>query len=121
MKPGIPWSVKGIGDDAREAAKQAARRSGMTLGEWLNSVILGQAEGAPVPEEPPQYRPAPARRPAAYPRDDFNSKLDDIAAQLARLAEREQDTAAGHLHESAQQTEADREADRHRRATGPAA
>ena len=44
MKPGVPWSVKGIEAEAREAAKFAARRSGMTLGEWLNSVILDQAD-----------------------------------------------------------------------------
>jgi localization factor PodJL len=44
MKPGIPWSVKGIEPEVREAAKDAARRSGLTLGEWLNSAILEQAE-----------------------------------------------------------------------------
>lgn len=35
-----PWSVKGIDPKAREVAKELARRSGMTLGEWLNRVIL---------------------------------------------------------------------------------
>ena len=45
MKPGLPWSVKGIEPDVREAAKLAARRSGMTLGEWLNSTIMDQADG----------------------------------------------------------------------------
>jgi localization factor PodJL len=37
---GAPWSVKGIDPKAREVAKELARRSGMTLGEWLNRVIL---------------------------------------------------------------------------------
>ncbi len=37
---GGPWSVKGIDPKAREVAKELARRSGMTLGEWLNRVIL---------------------------------------------------------------------------------
>jgi localization factor PodJL len=35
-----PWSVKGIDPKAREVAKELARRSGMTLGEWLNRIIL---------------------------------------------------------------------------------
>ncbi len=35
-----PWSVKGIDPKARELAKDLARRSGMTLGEWLNQVII---------------------------------------------------------------------------------
>ena len=44
MKFGVPWSVKGVRPEARETAREAARRSGMSLGEWLNSVILQQAE-----------------------------------------------------------------------------
>ncbi|MFO1186030.1 MAG: peptidoglycan-binding protein [Alphaproteobacteria bacterium] len=47
MKSNIPWSVKGIDPEAREAAKIAARRAGMTLGEWLNSLILQSGE---IPE-----------------------------------------------------------------------
>ena len=43
MKFGVPWSVKGIRPEARESAREAARRSGMSLGEWLNNVILEQA------------------------------------------------------------------------------
>ena len=43
MKPGIPWSVKGIEGKAREVAKDAARAQGMTLGEWLNQKILDAA------------------------------------------------------------------------------
>ena len=37
---GGPWSVKGIDPRARARAKTAARKEGMTLGEWLNRVIL---------------------------------------------------------------------------------
>jgi localization factor PodJL len=40
MSAGAPWSVKGIDPKAREIAKDLARRSGMTLGEWLNQMIL---------------------------------------------------------------------------------
>lgn len=40
MRPGVPWSVKGIEPEAREAAKIAARREGVTLGQWLNQKIF---------------------------------------------------------------------------------
>ncbi|MDB5432224.1 MAG: Localization factor PodJS, partial [Caulobacter sp.] len=40
MAGGAPWSVKGIDPKAREAAKDLARQNGMTLGEWLNRMIL---------------------------------------------------------------------------------
>ncbi|MDB5569990.1 MAG: peptidoglycan-binding protein, partial [Hyphomicrobiales bacterium] len=43
MSKAVPWSVKGVDFDAREAAKEAARRSGMPVGEWLNSVIAEHA------------------------------------------------------------------------------
>jgi localization factor PodJL len=45
MNTGAPWSVKGVDPDARETAKSAARDAGLTLGAWLNSVILARGEG----------------------------------------------------------------------------
>ncbi|HEY5412785.1 MAG TPA: Localization factor PodJS [Caulobacteraceae bacterium] len=42
-----PWSVKGIDPKAREIAKDLARRSGLTLGDWLNRMI----EDSPEPGE----------------------------------------------------------------------
>ena len=86
MKPGIPWSVKGIEPETREAAKDAARRSGMTLGEWLNSKILNSAD---------EHESAPAARPqrATPARAETSIRLEDIAEQLSRIARREQNTA----------------------------
>lgn len=40
MSAAAPWSVKGIDPRAREIAKDLARRSGLTLGDWLNRVIM---------------------------------------------------------------------------------
>ena len=37
-----PWSVKGIDPRAREAAKAAAQREGLTLGEWMNQRLLSE-------------------------------------------------------------------------------
>jgi len=39
MKSGGPWNLRGLRPEAREAARDAARQSGMSVGEWLNSVI----------------------------------------------------------------------------------
>src|SRR5437773_8152198 len=98
MKPGIPWSVKGIEPEVREAAKYAARRSGMTLGEWLNTVILDQAEDGSAPDQPlepvPHKEISEGRRPEpASRRNDQTVRLEDIAEQLSRLARREQESA----------------------------
>ncbi len=72
MKFAVPWSVKGIRPEARETAKEAARRSGMPLGEWLNSVILQQAE-----EED-------GGRASSY-RDDDDSYGDELTGVHQRL------------------------------------
>ncbi len=45
MKFGFPWSVKDIRPDARDTAREAARRAGLPLNEWLNAVILQHATG----------------------------------------------------------------------------
>ncbi len=104
MKPGIPWSVKGIEPEVREAAKHAAKRAGMTLGEWLNSVILEQNEQAPgepdhadVPapaEVASRQQDAPRPRYESAPRGDSSLRLQDIAEQLSRLAQRERESAS---------------------------
>ncbi|CAN7298539.1 hypothetical protein LJR090_002183 [Bosea sp. LjRoot90] len=47
MATSLPWSVKGVDPRTRDAAKTAARRAGMTLGEWLDSKIREEA-GEPV-------------------------------------------------------------------------
>ena len=52
MKSGGPWNLRGLRPEAREAARDAARRSGMSVGEWLNSVIQQDDDndyGAPMP------------------------------------------------------------------------
>ena len=110
MKPGIPWSVKGIEPEAREAAKLAARKAGLTLGEWLNSVIFDQsahivtmqADSHPwenfvssslPPPEPSRPDVSPRHpSPRAERRDDSALRLQDIAQQLADLAQRESHT-----------------------------
>ncbi len=97
MKPGIPWSVKGIEPTARELAKDAARRSGQTLGEWLNSVISEKAEGG---EQEPMSTGAPrTARSRDYSADNFEratSKLEIIAEQLAKLTQRDRESPGGY-------------------------
>ncbi|NQV59440.1 MAG: hypothetical protein HQ502_07225 [Alphaproteobacteria bacterium] len=39
-----PWSVKGVRPECREAAKVAARKSNLTIGEWMNVAIMNAAK-----------------------------------------------------------------------------
>src|SRR4051812_38263220 len=43
MKSGVPWSIRGIDDETRAAALAAARRSGLSVSEWLNEIIAEHA------------------------------------------------------------------------------
>jgi len=78
MRPGVPWNVKGIEAEAREVAQQAARRAGVSLGEYLSGLILTEGRAAPggaYPQQPvdgtygpqPHYRPQPAPQSYAQP------------------------------------------------------
>ncbi len=39
-----PWSVKGIDQRAREAAREAAREEGLTIGEYINRMLLEETQ-----------------------------------------------------------------------------
>jgi localization factor PodJL len=72
MNKALSWRIKGVDFDAREAAMEAARRSGKSLGEWLNTVIAEQAAADGVSE------------------DDYDSKdrLDAVTRRLQHLGDR---------------------------------
>ena len=54
MRPDIPWNVAGIPQEARDAARAAARREGLSVGEWMTRRILrsfsDNTEAAPMRE-----------------------------------------------------------------------
>ena len=94
MSVGAPWSVKGIDPKAREVAKDLARRSGMTLGEWLNRVILEDEVTGDVASEDSFERAARAMPDPPRPRlvsSGPGARLDDlsrVAHALDRLTDR---------------------------------
>jgi localization factor PodJL len=73
MSKALPWSIKGVDFDAREAAKEAARRSGMSLGDWLNNVIADRAAEMGVDED----------------EFDVDDRMDAVALRLQRLRDRQ--------------------------------
>src|SRR5882762_8848865 len=79
MKFGVPWSVKGIRPEARETAREAARRSGMSLGDWLNSVILHQAA-----HDTPDYDDDDVTD--SHELSVVNQRLDDLTRRIEHFA-----------------------------------
>lgn len=90
MNSAMSWSVKGIEPDVREAAKLAARKSGMTLGQWLNGMIRDTAEPRPGVDDDAAVPPRDAVRRQT---ETYEERLDYLATELARLTHRQTDTA----------------------------
>tara|TARA_R110002012_G_scaffold223411_1_gene395392 strand:- start:5027 stop:8404 length:3378 start_codon:yes stop_codon:yes gene_type:complete len=109
-----PWSVKGIDQRARDAAREAAHAEGITLGEYLNRLLM--SVDAPRPNE--VAYPFQNRRPTANAANDTLDTLTrrieatearstlaitgmdhTILGLVARLEEAEQNSAAvaGHV------------------------
>ncbi|HKC32976.1 MAG TPA: hypothetical protein VKC16_05895, partial [Xanthobacteraceae bacterium] len=76
--------MKGIDPEARYTAREAARRSGVSVGQWLNSVILEQAadEGIGFGSDE-----SAAPRYGGEDLAGINERLDDLRHQLALLAQ----------------------------------
>jgi len=108
MKSGGPWNLRGLRPQALAAARDAARRSGVSVGEWLNELIeqsddYGRASLRPAghPDEDDYDRPEPGgwgdyhRRGRAYPprrgyeddsaRRDADLALEELSEVHARL------------------------------------
>ncbi|HEV7260081.1 MAG TPA: hypothetical protein VGN82_20015 [Bosea sp. (in: a-proteobacteria)] len=73
MANSLPWSVKGVDPRTRDAAKAAARRAGMTLGEWLDHKLGEEAPADPAPPE--------------------QLDIAALSERLARLSQGQMDTA----------------------------
>lgn len=78
MKPGIPWSVKGIDGKAREIAKDAATSQGQTLGQWLNQKILESAS------EDADAKPRATRKKTPSSTSSRNSRSKAAAASRGK-------------------------------------
>lgn len=93
------WSVKGIDPKVREAAREAAARQGMSLGEYLNQALasgqLGGGGAQAQPQNTPQQQPrTPRARSYGLSNTDFDGEDDwsvggaNRPADPTRLAQR---------------------------------
>src|ERR1700722_5414732 len=106
MTFGDQFQVEDLPQQTREAALEAARRSGMSVGEWLDSVISDHArnegneatgpagadddgadihERSPGPPPPPDYDAQPRRAPAEDIAE-VKGRLDEVGRQLDQLS-----------------------------------
>jgi localization factor PodJL len=97
------WSTRPFRPETLEAAREAARRSGLSLAQWLNSAILDTAADAGV---------RAGRR--GFDADDLGppddalaamgERLDQLAQRIDQLIRRDDEPAAWRPHTSASQS-----------------
>src|SRR5579871_3475684 len=79
MRAELPWNVAGIPPEAREAARAAARREGLSVGEWLTRRILRSFSGMDEELSGPALDPWGLPQSAASRRD-----TEDMLARVSR-------------------------------------
>jgi len=86
MRPDIPWNVAGIPPEAREAARAAARREGLSVGEWMTRKILRSFSEAPDDMTPAREQWTSSNGGYAQPdsRPVSRRETDDMLAHVAR-------------------------------------
>ncbi|MBZ0147710.1 MAG: hypothetical protein K8F62_09245, partial [Pseudorhodoplanes sp.] len=90
MKFGVPWNVKGVRPEVRDSARQAARRSGMSVGEWLNHVIAERATTAPADHDEDFDERDPLRDPLRdAERDRLTERIDRLDQRLGQILAKE--------------------------------
>src|SRR5437016_4521415 len=80
MSASVPWSVNAVEPDTWATAREAARRSGLSVGEWLEAAIRETAG------EPDSARSPASRRPGG---DRLERRLDDISERLDHFMQHE--------------------------------
>lgn len=105
-----PWSVKGVEPEAREAAKIAARRADMTIGQWLNHTIRAAAtQQVSIPSPAPQGTVLPEG--AHYDESPDISGCPETRALQSENNTARAERAMQRLSERLEQKEASRKAD----------
>ena len=95
MKSGGPWNLRGLRPESVAAAYEAARRSGVSIGEWLNELIEQSDDDGRTSVRPADHSDADYRWPHEAAQDYRRSRLrlprrdhqyDDVMSEVhARL------------------------------------
>ncbi|HEY5082275.1 MAG TPA: peptidoglycan-binding protein [Bauldia sp.] len=78
MKSGLPWNLKGVDAETRDAILEAARLSGVPVAEWLKQV-LGDKYADPAPEQQKSDEEAAA--------GDLARSMQALTGRIAAMSE----------------------------------
>src|SRR5262249_43272162 len=99
MRPDLPWNVAGIPPEAREAARAAARREGLSVGEWMTRRILRSfSDGAEDLAAGRENWAGMYRAPEPQPQAPIQRDTEEMLARVSR-SEADSNSAARRLDE----------------------
>jgi localization factor PodJL len=81
MTSGVPWHLRGVRPEVLDSAREAARRSGLSIEEWLDTVISESAKSSGIDAPTPRPADLPDR-----PQSRGFAGFADITARLDALA-----------------------------------
>src|SRR6478752_3720869 len=90
MRSGVPWHIK-VHPDVRENTRDAARRAGMSVSQWLNTVIIDSTTDEADEDDyydDPYAPPALRRRPRDRRPDQRQALQQDPGLDLTAIADR---------------------------------
>ena len=90
-----PWSVKGIDPKARELARERAQRQGVTLGQYLNSLLLEGDSAAFEPIDLSDALPRSASSSADHDLRRMSQEIDMLSQRLEASTSRSARAVSG--------------------------
>ncbi len=83
-----PWSIRGVSAEAKTAAGMAAKRGGVTLGAWLDRVVMDAASEQLSSRGKQEVGPTAAEIMAEVAKmiAGVNQRLDQVQAEAAAKA-----------------------------------
>lgn len=105
MAQSLPWSVKGIDATTRDAAREAARRAGMSVSDWLEHVIREETRKAQSDAAWHAARDTHEKPHGERAERDINARLRNLArsgseSALERGIDRSVGRDAGRTHQA---------------------
>jgi len=97
MSSGTTWSLKGIDSETRQAVKEAASKSGLAMGEWLNQFIREAAAQNSVPATQKQMAGEPktkSKKKARRKKSSSPAGYEDLLNRLSGRRSGDLDTLA---------------------------
>ena len=86
MKSGLSWNLRGVDEGTREAVIEAARRSGLTVGQWLNTVLAEEGIEHGEPEDiPAATAEAPPEDPTTRDAAQLAEAIEGVTRRLGQL------------------------------------